>query len=107
MARIAPEFSEIGGRGQPVRAWGGPDLLQNCKKSDGSARAGVGRADSSSRAARIEGASSKYATRCVFEATRLTCLFQRNSHCHGHIFDAHGHQILLTSTFQRNLDCHR
>ena len=50
--------------------------------------------------------SGKYKSRFIFVATRLTCLFWRNSHCHGHIFDAHGHQILLTSTFQRNLDCH-
>ena len=47
--------------------------------------------------------SGKYKSRFIFVATRLTCLFWRNSHCHGHIFDAHGHQILLTSTFQRNI----
>ena len=76
-----------------------------CAIAQWSARARVGRADSSSRAARMDVVSGKYKSRFIFVATRLTCLFWRNSHCHGHIFDAHGHQILLTSTFQRNLDC--
>ena len=105
MARIAPEFSEIGGRGQPARAWAhrSPSRFTASILNCSPARVGATPGNSVRKTSRpvhprARGRNENLSTMVDFlPGSPARAWTQCN---------ANPDLDRLTSTFQRNLDCH-